>query len=59
MVEFTARLKHLAVGVDELGKLGRFKAATGGEGISQRWVSFTRSKDFLSTHVYTNHNSAE
>lgn len=59
VVEFTARLKHLAVGVDELGKLGRFKEATEREGNNQRGVSYTRSKDILSNHVYTNHNSTE
>lgn len=56
MVEFTARLKHLAVGVDELGKLARFKEATE-EGTNRRGVSYTRSKDFVSSHVCT--HSAE
>lgn len=36
MVEFTARLQHFAVGVDELGKLARFKEATEVEGNNQR-----------------------
>lgn len=52
MVEFTARLKHLAVGVDKLGKLAKFKPATEG-GINRRGLIYTRSKDFVSTHAYT------
>lgn len=52
MVEFTARLKRLAEGVEELGKLARFKPATEG-GMNRRGLIYTRSKDFVSTHADT------